>query len=182
MARKKGMKPLADADIPTFIALGRQIAEEGNATPQQRAKRRPMPPRQRCLPRTRQARRQGDGEVTWRARHRRNDTVVPANAGTHGPWRCIRRHAKSEATKLQSPLALDCFASCCSPRLRSQARAVRGDDADCARLAQSKEMTSRLPPADPDPLHPGARAGDVGADDPGGGARGGSSMARPAAR
>ena len=37
MARKKGMKPLADADIPTFIALGRKVAEEGNATPQQRA-------------------------------------------------------------------------------------------------------------------------------------------------
>ena len=31
------MKPLADADIPTVIALGRQVAEEGNATPQQRA-------------------------------------------------------------------------------------------------------------------------------------------------
>ncbi len=37
MARKKGMKPLADADIPTFVALGRKVAEEGNATPQQRA-------------------------------------------------------------------------------------------------------------------------------------------------
>ena len=32
MARKKGMKPLADADIPVFVALGRKVAEEGNFT------------------------------------------------------------------------------------------------------------------------------------------------------
>ena len=37
MARKQGMKPLADADIPVFMALGRKVAEEGRATPQQQA-------------------------------------------------------------------------------------------------------------------------------------------------
>ncbi len=37
MARKRAMAPLADADIPTFVALGRKIAEEGKATEQQKA-------------------------------------------------------------------------------------------------------------------------------------------------
>jgi len=37
MARKQGMKPLADADIPVFMALGRKVAEEGRATTQQQA-------------------------------------------------------------------------------------------------------------------------------------------------
>jgi len=37
MARKQGMKPLADADIPVFVALGRKVAEEGGGTERQRA-------------------------------------------------------------------------------------------------------------------------------------------------
>lgn len=37
MARKRAMAPLAEADIPTFVALGRKIAEEGKATEQQKA-------------------------------------------------------------------------------------------------------------------------------------------------
>src|SRR5262249_45570478 len=32
MARRRGMQPLADADIPVFTALGRKVAEEGNYT------------------------------------------------------------------------------------------------------------------------------------------------------
>src|SRR5579872_458014 len=37
MARKQGMKPLADSDIPVFVALGRKVAEEGGGTERQRA-------------------------------------------------------------------------------------------------------------------------------------------------
>jgi hypothetical protein len=37
MARKQGMKPLADADIPVFVALGRKVAEEGTGTERQKA-------------------------------------------------------------------------------------------------------------------------------------------------
>ncbi len=40
MARKQAMRPLADAEIPTFVALGRRIAEEGRATEQQLANQR----------------------------------------------------------------------------------------------------------------------------------------------
>jgi alkanesulfonate monooxygenase SsuD/methylene tetrahydromethanopterin reductase-like flavin-dependent oxidoreductase (luciferase family) len=36
MARKQRMAPLAEDDIPTFVALGRKIAEEGKATEQQK--------------------------------------------------------------------------------------------------------------------------------------------------
>lgn len=36
LARKKRREPLADADIPTFVALGRKIAEEGKQTEQQK--------------------------------------------------------------------------------------------------------------------------------------------------
>jgi alkanesulfonate monooxygenase SsuD/methylene tetrahydromethanopterin reductase-like flavin-dependent oxidoreductase (luciferase family) len=36
MARRQGMKPLTDAEIPTFVALGRKVAEEGKATEQQK--------------------------------------------------------------------------------------------------------------------------------------------------
>jgi alkanesulfonate monooxygenase SsuD/methylene tetrahydromethanopterin reductase-like flavin-dependent oxidoreductase (luciferase family) len=36
MARKPAMQPLAESEIPTFIALGRKIAEEGKQTEQQR--------------------------------------------------------------------------------------------------------------------------------------------------
>jgi hypothetical protein len=32
MARKERMKELADDEIPTIVALGRQIAEEGKKT------------------------------------------------------------------------------------------------------------------------------------------------------
>jgi alkanesulfonate monooxygenase SsuD/methylene tetrahydromethanopterin reductase-like flavin-dependent oxidoreductase (luciferase family) len=39
MARKQHMKALAEDEIPTFIALGRQIAEQGKETEQQRANR-----------------------------------------------------------------------------------------------------------------------------------------------
>ncbi len=39
MARKDRMKPLTEDAIPTFIALGRQIAEQGKETEQQRANR-----------------------------------------------------------------------------------------------------------------------------------------------
>jgi len=39
MARKQRMKPLAEDEIPSFIALGRQIAEQGKETEQQRANR-----------------------------------------------------------------------------------------------------------------------------------------------
>ena len=31
------MKPLADAEIPVFIALGRKVAEEGSGTERQKA-------------------------------------------------------------------------------------------------------------------------------------------------
>jgi alkanesulfonate monooxygenase SsuD/methylene tetrahydromethanopterin reductase-like flavin-dependent oxidoreductase (luciferase family) len=37
MARKKAMAPMADADIPIFLALGRRIAEQGGGTERQRA-------------------------------------------------------------------------------------------------------------------------------------------------
>jgi hypothetical protein len=37
MARKRGMKPMADAEIPVFIALGRKVAEEGTGTERQKA-------------------------------------------------------------------------------------------------------------------------------------------------
>jgi hypothetical protein len=36
MARKKGAKPMADAEIPTFVALGRKVAEEGTGTERQK--------------------------------------------------------------------------------------------------------------------------------------------------
>ncbi len=39
MARKERMKALSEDEIPTFIALGRQIAEQGKETEQQRANR-----------------------------------------------------------------------------------------------------------------------------------------------
>jgi alkanesulfonate monooxygenase SsuD/methylene tetrahydromethanopterin reductase-like flavin-dependent oxidoreductase (luciferase family) len=39
MARKRAMKELADDAIPTFVALGRQIAEQGKETEQQRQNR-----------------------------------------------------------------------------------------------------------------------------------------------
>jgi len=39
MARKQRMKPLADNEIPTFVALGRQIAAQGKETEQQRLNR-----------------------------------------------------------------------------------------------------------------------------------------------
>jgi alkanesulfonate monooxygenase SsuD/methylene tetrahydromethanopterin reductase-like flavin-dependent oxidoreductase (luciferase family) len=39
MARKARMRELADDEIPTFVALGRQIAEQGKETEQQRANR-----------------------------------------------------------------------------------------------------------------------------------------------
>ena len=39
MARKVRMKPLAEDEIPTFVALGRQIAAQGKETEQQRANR-----------------------------------------------------------------------------------------------------------------------------------------------
>jgi len=37
MARKRGMKPMTDAEIPVFTALGRKVAEEGTATERQKA-------------------------------------------------------------------------------------------------------------------------------------------------
>ncbi len=40
MARKKRMKPLAEDEIPTFIALNRQIAEQGKRTPEEEARGR----------------------------------------------------------------------------------------------------------------------------------------------
>jgi hypothetical protein len=36
MARKQGMKPMTDAEIPLFIALGRKVAEEGTGTERQK--------------------------------------------------------------------------------------------------------------------------------------------------
>jgi alkanesulfonate monooxygenase SsuD/methylene tetrahydromethanopterin reductase-like flavin-dependent oxidoreductase (luciferase family) len=39
MARKQRMRELADDEIPTFVALGRQIAEQGKETEQQRQNR-----------------------------------------------------------------------------------------------------------------------------------------------
>jgi hypothetical protein len=39
MARKVRMKPLAEDEIPTFVALGRQIAAQGKETEQQRLNR-----------------------------------------------------------------------------------------------------------------------------------------------
>jgi len=39
MGRKERMKALADDEIPTFVALGRKIAEEGKETEQQRLNR-----------------------------------------------------------------------------------------------------------------------------------------------
>jgi alkanesulfonate monooxygenase SsuD/methylene tetrahydromethanopterin reductase-like flavin-dependent oxidoreductase (luciferase family) len=39
MARKQRMKALAEDEIPTFVALGRQIAEQGKETEQQRVNR-----------------------------------------------------------------------------------------------------------------------------------------------
>ena len=39
MARKQRMKTLAEDEIPTFVALGRQIAEQGKETEQQRLNR-----------------------------------------------------------------------------------------------------------------------------------------------
>ena len=39
MARKRVMPPLADREIPSFVALGRQIAEQGKETEQQRQNR-----------------------------------------------------------------------------------------------------------------------------------------------
>jgi alkanesulfonate monooxygenase SsuD/methylene tetrahydromethanopterin reductase-like flavin-dependent oxidoreductase (luciferase family) len=39
MVRKQRMKELADGEIPTFVALGRQIAEQGKETEQQRLNR-----------------------------------------------------------------------------------------------------------------------------------------------
>ncbi|HYM32853.1 MAG TPA: LLM class flavin-dependent oxidoreductase [Candidatus Cybelea sp.] len=36
MARKRAVKPMTDDEIPTFVALGRKIAEEGKATEQQK--------------------------------------------------------------------------------------------------------------------------------------------------
>ena len=39
MARKERMKALADDEIPTFVELGRQIAEQGKETEQQRLNR-----------------------------------------------------------------------------------------------------------------------------------------------
>ena len=39
MARKQRMAPLAEDQIPTFVALGRQIAEQGKETEQQRLNR-----------------------------------------------------------------------------------------------------------------------------------------------
>jgi alkanesulfonate monooxygenase SsuD/methylene tetrahydromethanopterin reductase-like flavin-dependent oxidoreductase (luciferase family) len=39
MARKQRMRALADDEIPTFVALGRQIAEQGKETEQQRQNR-----------------------------------------------------------------------------------------------------------------------------------------------
>jgi hypothetical protein len=41
MARKERMKPLAEADIPSYIALGRQVAAQ-QLTPEQEAARRRM--------------------------------------------------------------------------------------------------------------------------------------------
>ena len=39
MARKQRMKALPEDEIPTFVALGRQIAEQGKETEQQHANR-----------------------------------------------------------------------------------------------------------------------------------------------
>ena len=39
MARKRRMRELADSEIPSFVALGRQIAEQGKETEQQRQNR-----------------------------------------------------------------------------------------------------------------------------------------------
>jgi len=36
MARKQAMRPLGEAEVPSFVALGRKIAEEGKQTEQQR--------------------------------------------------------------------------------------------------------------------------------------------------
>jgi len=38
MARKQKMKPLADDEIPPIVALGRQIVDTGNLTPDQKAR------------------------------------------------------------------------------------------------------------------------------------------------
>ena len=37
MARKQTAKPMTDADIPVFVALGRKVAEEGTGTERQKA-------------------------------------------------------------------------------------------------------------------------------------------------
>jgi hypothetical protein len=40
MGRKQKMTPLADADIPSFVALGRQVTASAALTPEQEAVRR----------------------------------------------------------------------------------------------------------------------------------------------